>query len=79
MKDSNSCKKVQLAGGEGCRVVYCETHQVAEMEIGALSLRFDIETFANLQVLMTEAQHKIQHIQSTRAEQEQVYRQFNLH
>ncbi len=79
MKDFNSCKKVLLAGAEGCRVVYCETHQVAEMEIGALSLRFDLETFGNLQALMTEAQHKIQRIQTTRAEQERTYRQFNLH
>jgi hypothetical protein len=53
------CNKVLLAGNDGCRVTYCETHQAAELEIGAFSLRLDVEAFATLNDLINEASTKI--------------------
>lgn len=63
MKDQTmahqTCNKILLAGHEGCRVAYCQTHQVAEIEIGAMSLRLDIEAFSNLNALIQESMQKI--------------------
>jgi hypothetical protein len=64
MKDKHTnanvpCSKILLAGNEGCRVTYCETHQTTELEIGAFSLRLDIEAFSTLNALINEAMAKI--------------------
>lgn len=54
------CNKVLLAGNEGCRVTYCQTHQATELEIGAISIRLDVEAFSTLNALINEAMAKIQ-------------------
>ncbi len=69
---SNECKKVMLAGNDGCRVMYCETHQVAELEIGALSLRLDIEAFNTLNELLIDATQKIDLLQHVKIQQQQL-------
>jgi hypothetical protein len=69
MNEHSSCKKVLLAVNEGCRVMYCESHCMAEVEIGALSLRFDVEAFASLQELFDEAIKKIAVIQASKSMQ----------
>lgn len=53
------CNKILLAGNDGCRVAFCQTHQVAELEIGAVSLRLDVDNFATLNNLINEAMEKI--------------------
>jgi hypothetical protein len=53
------CSKLLLAGNDGCRVTYCETHQTTELEIGAFSLRLDVEAFSTLNHLINEASTKI--------------------
>jgi hypothetical protein len=60
------CIKIPLAGNDGCRISYCETHQIAELEIGALSLRLDIEAFTTLSDLINEANDKITKIQASK-------------
>lgn len=48
---AQECEKVELAGTQGFRVVYCRNCDVVELEIGALSLRLspDIaQRFANV-------------------------------
>ncbi|SNR76194.1 hypothetical protein SAMN05192560_0944 [Methylobacillus rhizosphaerae] len=55
MKTANNCKRVVLAGGEGCRVLYCEECNVAEVEVGALSLRLEAHAFNSLAEMMQEA------------------------
>jgi hypothetical protein len=59
MQHQTPCNKILLAGNEGCRVTYCETHQTTELEIGAFSLRLDIEAFSTLNALINEAMAKI--------------------
>ncbi len=59
MDEHSSCRKVLLAANEGCRVLYCEAHCMAEVEVGALSLRFDVEAFASLHELFDEAIKRI--------------------
>lgn len=39
----------------GCRVNYCRTHGVAEVEIGAVSLRLDTEALARVKDLLNDA------------------------
>lgn len=53
------CSKILLAGNDGCRVTYCEAHQTTELEIGAFSLRLDVEAFSTLHHLINEASTKI--------------------
>jgi hypothetical protein len=60
------CSKILLAGNEGCRVTYCETHQTTELEIGAFSLRLDIEAFSMLNTLINEAMTKINTLQASK-------------
>ncbi len=59
MQHQAPCHKILLAGNEGCRVTFCETHEATELEIGAFSLRLDVEAFSTLNALMNEAMAKI--------------------
>lgn len=59
MKSTNNCKRVVLAGNNGCRVWFCEECQVAEVEVGALSLRLELAAFCSLSALLAEASSKI--------------------
>lgn len=70
MDEHHSCKKVLLASNDGCRVIYCEAHCMAEVEIGALSLRFDEEAFASLQELFDEAVKRISVLNTTKSVQQ---------
>ncbi len=67
-----ACNKVVLARNEGCRVMFCESHQVAELEIGALSLRLDIEAFSTLNELLMEATQKIALLQNVKIQHQQL-------
>ncbi len=73
MDEHQGCKKIMLAGNHGCRVSYCETHQVAELEIGALSLRLDIEAFSTLNELLNESMQKIALVSKVKAEHESLF------
>jgi hypothetical protein len=55
----SSCKRILLAGQEGCRVAYCEDCRVAEIEVGALSLRLEMQAFTNLSEILKEASAKL--------------------
>ncbi|HEY8119353.1 MAG TPA: hypothetical protein VIE91_08955 [Methylophilaceae bacterium] len=55
MKPSNNCKRVILAGKDGCRVMFCEDCNVAEVEVGALSLRLEVQAFTTLSEMLQEA------------------------
>lgn len=57
--NTNPCKRILLAGVDGCRVSYCEDCHVAEVEVGALSLRLEAHAFANLSEIMQEASAKL--------------------
>ncbi|MCB5205638.1 hypothetical protein [Methylovorus mays] len=54
MKPENPCKRIVLAGNDGCRILFCEECNVAELEVGALSLRLDMQAFGTLAELLQE-------------------------
>jgi hypothetical protein len=57
--NQSPCKRIVLAGQEGCRVSYCEDCRVAEIEVGALSLRLEMNAFSNLSDILREASAKL--------------------
>jgi hypothetical protein len=59
MESSNSCHRIVLAGNSGCRVLYCEECNVAEVEVGALSLRLEMTAFNSLGEMLQEAMNKL--------------------
>lgn len=68
------CRKVYLAGGVGCKVMYCEQHQVAELEVGALSLRLELSTFLTLEEVMATAAERITVLTNAKAEQTALFK-----
>lgn len=55
MKPQTVCRRIVLAGETGCRVVYCEDCQVAELEVGAVSLRLEKQAFDTLAAVLQAA------------------------
>jgi len=55
METAKTCKRVLLAGNDGCRVLYCNECKVAEIEVGALSLRLEAHAFSTLSEVLLEA------------------------
>ena len=69
---NEACNKVVLARNEGCRVIFCERHQVAEVEIGAISLRLDIEALNTLNELLMDATQNIATLQNVKIQHQQL-------
>jgi hypothetical protein len=67
MESSNSCHRVVLAGNAGCRVLYCEECNVAEVEVGALSLRLEMAAFHSLGEMLQEAMSSLAKIDSAKS------------
>jgi hypothetical protein len=74
MSDSSGCEKVQVASAHGCRIYYCHAHQVAELEIGATSLRLDIEAYAVLSGLIQQSQVRIAVLNQTQNIHDELFR-----
>lgn len=55
MKSTKQCKRIKLAGSDSCRVVFCESCNVAELEMGALSLRLEPSALLGLTEVLQEA------------------------
>ncbi|ROH88479.1 hypothetical protein ED236_03245 [Pseudomethylobacillus aquaticus] len=64
--NTKQCKRILLSGEEHCRVVYCEECGVAELEVGALSLRLEVEAFETLHKVMQQAVSKLQALSASR-------------
>jgi hypothetical protein len=79
MKSSNTCHRIVLAGEEGCRVLYCEDCKVAELEIGAMSLRLEAHAFESLAVMMRHAEQRLALAKATRLEERLNARSGNVH
>lgn len=59
MKSTKACHRIVLAGEEGCRVLYCEDCKVAELEIGAMSLRLEAHAFNTLAGMVKQAEDRL--------------------
>ena len=71
MKPSNNCKRVLLAGKDGCRVLFCEDCNVAEVEVGALSLRLEVHAFNTLTEMLQEAARILASFAAVKSQQNQ--------
>lgn len=79
MKPENACHRVVLAGEAGCRVLYCEDCQVAELEIGAMSLRLETPAFDTLAAVMQAAETRLARLKAARLEDGFIARSGNVH
>jgi hypothetical protein len=55
MRKKEPCKRVLLADAEGCRIMYCEACEVAELEFGAMSIRLETHALYKLQATLGQA------------------------
>ena len=67
MSESSGCEKIQVASAHGCCIHYCQTHQVIELEIGAITIRLDIEAYAALSGLMQQSYRRIAVLNQTQS------------
>ena len=70
-----TCDRILLAGSEGCRILYCESCNIAELEIGALSLRLEVNVFQTMHELIYETLQKISLVQQAKFTQEKLITQ----
>ena len=70
MTRAKLCNRILLAGVDGCRVLYCETCGVAEIEIGAMSLRLELGAFNSLGDLLKEAKVQLAAFKAEQARQQ---------
>lgn len=74
MSESSGCEKIQVASAYGCRIHYCQTHQVAELEIGAISIRLDIEAYSALSGVMQQSHARIAVLNQTQIVHDELFR-----
>jgi hypothetical protein len=78
MNEAQACKRIKLAGSEGCNVIYCEACAVAEVTIGAMSVRVDLDSLYDLQAVLTESLMKLSVLKATTVSPDFDYNQLNL-
>lgn len=79
MKQDDSCKRILLAGADGCRIIYCEGCEVAEMELGAISMRLELNALHNLQAVLGQAAQKLSVLKATRVSPDFRFDKLDLH
>jgi len=79
MANQSVCKRILLAGAEGCRVVYCEDCKIAELELGAVSLRLEMSAVYNLQSVLELAARKLSVLKAVTNNPNLVFSQSDLH
>jgi hypothetical protein len=79
MRKDESCKRILLAGAEGCRIVYCEGCNTAEMELGAISVRLELSALHNLQAVLGQAAMKLSVLKAIRVSPDFEFGKLDLH
>lgn len=79
MANDNGCKRIVLAGAEGCRIIYCEDCKIAELEFGAISVRLELSAIYNLQSVIDLATRKLSVLKSIPKNGALVLSQSDLH
>jgi hypothetical protein len=79
MRQDDSCKRILLAGADGCRIIYCEGCEVAEMELGAISVRLELSAMHNLQAVLGQAAQKISVLKAMRVSADFRFDKQDLH
>lgn len=78
MREHEQCRKMVLAGGEGCRIIYCEGCKVVEVQLGAISVHLELSAMHNLQTILGQAAIKLSVLKAIKVSPEFQYDQFNL-
>lgn len=60
---NKQCKRVVLAGTDGCQVLYCPDCEIAELEIGAMNIRLEESVFRTLVGMMNNASKRLENLQ----------------
>ena len=79
MRQDDSCKRILLAGADGCRIIYCEGCEVAEMEMGAISVRLELSAMHNLQAVLGQAVQKLSVLKAMRVSADFHFDKQDLH
>ena len=67
MSNKESCSRVLLSKNEIGRIVFCEGCSVAELEIGAISLRIEGSALNSLKMLLADAATRLMLYQQEQA------------
>ncbi len=59
MNNEATCTRVLLSKNEIGRIVFCEECHVAELEVGAISLRIEASALNALKMLLTDANSRL--------------------
>ncbi|MBC7757035.1 MAG: hypothetical protein H7Z20_10440 [Bdellovibrio sp.] len=70
------CDKIELANGLGVRLLFCESCQVIELEIGAISLKLSPDMIQRVANIMMKASLKLDHVNA--ADKKPAYKQPQL-
>ena len=79
MRKVESCKRILLANAEGCCIVYCEACEVAELELGAISIRLEANALYKLQATLGQALMKLSVYKSVQVSPDFHFDQLDLH
>lgn len=79
MRKNESCRRVVLAGENGCRVVFCEACEVAELELGAMSVRLEESSLHQLHETLSQALIKLSVLKAVKVSPEFRFDQLDLH
>ncbi|HSI38558.1 MAG TPA: hypothetical protein VK946_05755 [Methylotenera sp.] len=79
MIKDQSCRRILLAGAEGCKIIYCDGCGVAEMELGALSVRLELNALHNLQAVLGQAAMKLSVLKATKVSSDFEYDKLDLY
>ena len=79
MRDEKQCRRILLAGAEGCKIIYCEGCEVAEMELGAVSVRLELNALHNLQAVLGQAAMKLSVLKAIKVSPDFEYDKLDLH
>lgn len=79
MSKEEPCKRILLAGADGCRIVYCEGCAIAELELGAISVRLEESALHNLQAILGQALIKLSVLKATKVSPNFNYDQLGFH
>jgi hypothetical protein len=75
MAPKNQHTRILLAKNTAGAIAYCEDCDVVEMEIGAISLRIDIESLEVLSVLLKDADIRLSYYRLEKASAEKMQAQ----
>lgn len=79
MEKAETCKRVLLAGTDGCKIIYCEACNIAEMELGAISVRLELNAIHNLQAVLAQAAMKLSVLKAIRVSPDFEFGKLDLH